>query len=330
MEATITGPGSWHATNGWSSHPPARSTRYGIRHVARSWVVDRRGSPGAGLRFRMQYWTPSLLHKSALLEWWPSSLTNNTLGFRSTSSCSKSRIPLPREMNACFTQRSYLIIKIRSSSTYSGGVPLICWIVRSDPIATYKSPNSAADVRKATWPLWSKSKQPLTITLGMITPGAHVLVHRELEFCRFEIIEWWTTPSRGDRGVLVRKLITLMPIPKGRELVHGLNRPPFGFGSGRWRSGRFSPSRYPPRSPSVLITCGTSGNLPFRLTPIPWPIVYTKPHFLRCLEQNHIKSNLALVGRDFSWHKPILLHIHLHFHRCMHCEAVSCHDSQQS
>ncbi len=75
-----TAPGCRMETNGWSSHPPARSMRKGMLHSVRSAVVDLAGRFACGILRRTTYEIPSFAHNSAFAGVFPSSFTTKTSG----------------------------------------------------------------------------------------------------------------------------------------------------------------------------------------------------------------------------------------------------------
>jgi REP element-mobilizing transposase RayT len=82
---------------------------------------------------------------------------------------------------------------------------------------------------------------------GSLVGRAFVLVHRELEFLLLGISEWGRTSCRKSRGIVPRRFIALMPIPKGGRSggrsVRAASRPPFGLGP--WVGARVAPLRCP-------------------------------------------------------------------------------------
>ncbi len=120
IEIVRTAPGWQQDTNGWSSHPPARSMRNGIVHALRSAVVLRAGRPPCGSRRRTRYSIPSSRQSCALLSWAPSSLTTKTSGLIARSSSTKSSSPMPRLIRHSFTHRSESMRYFRSSCGLTG------------------------------------------------------------------------------------------------------------------------------------------------------------------------------------------------------------------
>ena len=76
IEIVITDPGNIFETNGWSSHPPARSIRYGIKHDVRKSEVDLLGKFLCGILLLIIYSIPNFLHSSFFSAVFPSSFTN--------------------------------------------------------------------------------------------------------------------------------------------------------------------------------------------------------------------------------------------------------------
>ena len=121
-----------------------------MRHSLRKAVVERVGRLPCGKRLLTIYSMLFSLQNCSLAGVCPSLFTKKISGFKPFTSSVKSKSPLPEFIQASFTLFSAFTIYNLSSCELIVFRAFNCFMVLSEPIPTYSSPNRAASSKKAT------------------------------------------------------------------------------------------------------------------------------------------------------------------------------------